>query len=285
MSKRSFQEEESTVAATVRQFTTAIPPEFDLQVGEFKGVVSQPRRCVFCQQMFSKRDVGMLSCLFHPNEFFNRGVKYGNYHEITDPSHTNCQECTRLTLFTGKLSTVQNSIYSTKGCTRIDHCESLHVLEQPISAIPVSHLGELNIFFDAKRTSTAGSNIEAAIRSLRKRSNVIIIDKPRQLTRALFVDMPGTAVPFSMSVMEIYEAMTKAFGLPSIDDQVRRARAADPELRPTKHGGMYTTTGAGEFDRIRSTLLDNNVSFIPMVIVARVDQETLNSIGMKLRKI
>lgn len=285
MSKRSFEEAETVVGAAVRQFTTAVPAELDLQVGEFKGVVSQPRRCVFCQRMFSKRDVGMLSCLFHPNEFFNQGVKHGNYHDITDPSHTNCQECTRLTLFTGKLPGSPSSIYPVQGCTRIDHCESLRVLEQPISAVPASHLCELNILFDSKRTSSAGSNIEAAIRALRKRPNVIIVDKPRQLTRALFVDMPGTAVPFSMSVMEIYEAMTRAFGLPSIDDQVRRARAADPELRPTKHGGMYTTAGAGEFDRIRSTLSDNNVSFIPMVIIARVDQETLNSIGMKLRKI
>lgn len=281
MSKRVFEEGEDTaVADGVRQLALGIPAELDLQVSEFRGVVSQLRRCVFCQEMFSKRDVGMLSCLFHPSEYFNRGVKLG----VPNHAHTDCQECMRLTLFSGKWDDPRAPIYPSQGCTRIDHCESISVLEQPISAMPAAYLNELNIFLDVKSKATTGSDVDEAIRALKKRTNVIIIDKPRQLTKVLFVDMPGTAVPFSMSVMDIYETMTVQFGLPSMDEQVRRAKADDPELRPTKHGGMYASEGAGEFDRIRSTLSNNKVMFIPMVIIARVDQTTLNSIRMKLSK-
>lgn len=280
MSKRGFEEENTAVADGVRQLALGVPAELDLQVSEFRGVVSQLRRCVFCQEMFSKRDVGMLSCLFHPSEYFNRGVKHG----LGTQSHTDCQACNQLTLFAGKWNDPRAPVYPSQGCTRVDHCESVSVLEQPISAIPAAYLNELNILLDVKSKASTGSDIDGAIRALRKRTNVIVIDKPRHLTKVLFVDMPGTAVPFSMSVMDIYEAMTATFGLPSMDEQVRKARAADPELRPSKHGGMYASDGAGEFDRIRSTLSNNKVMFIPMVIVARVDQTTFNSIGMKLSK-
>lgn len=169
------------------------------------------------------------------------------------------------------------------GCTRIDHCVSPDdVFEMPFVALPTVFLNELDLTLNARSVANAPSN-DAVLDTLKKFSNVLVVHKARHFTRVIEIDIPGTATPYHVSVSDVYEAMAQQFGFASLEEDVKAARAVDPSARAAMHNDQYAHIDARRKDRLRTQFLQK-VLFVPFVVVARIDQTTPGSKGIRLLK-
>jgi len=270
------------VSSLALRFEDGVPDHMIGAMHRFHSFLGERRMCYFCNGMFTARSAGALLCRFHPHALINRGTNILGRYDDGHPPPSNCRICNRLHI-SSSATTVATALLDThaEGCTAVDHCASPHELfSRPFVAIPTIFLNEFAVTTIARsRTGSAESN--PVLATLRRQHNVLLIHRARQLGQTIEIDVPGTATKFLVAVEEVYEQMAQSFGFESLDSAVREARSFDPMSRAEMHNDQYVHSDARRKDRLRAPFLKKAL-FVPFVVIARVDQTTPGSSGMKL---
>jgi hypothetical protein len=214
----------------------------ELAKAKFLKLIETKFVCVLCHNLTITSLAGTQSCRFHPSDFCET-------HDI--PS---CQFC----FDRGKLTT----LFVVKGCTRIDHCESIEkLMQKPYFVVPIEFI----------------SLVEVATQ---RKCSRVLVTKPSQLQKQLVVVIEPMRQAVGYDVLAIYEEMAAQLGLPSIEDEVREARMYDPVSRASKYSDQFGHGDAPRKDRLRASI-KVTVAMVPFYIFAKVGSVRLRDIKEK----
>jgi hypothetical protein len=175
--------------------------------------------------MASTTFVGTRSCRFHP----------AFYCDTADVS--GCRACAE-----------NDRKCSRRGCTPIDHCQSIvELMRRPFFAVPVHLVGYL-------RAATLSR---------------VSVTRPSQLKKRLVVFIPEMQQAIGYDLLLVYEEMLAQLGLPPLEDEVREARMLDPASRASKYSNQFGHADAPHKDSLRSDR-SHKVQFLPFYVFPRV---------------
>lgn len=257
-----------------------MPPEQHEGLRRFRIILNRSEVCVLCKSTFNASQTGAQLCAFHPSKFVGTGHRIiGDYSKEPPPS--TCTACNYASIATSSRSSalpLPTRADKMRPCARIDHCTSVEaLLNSPFVALPAFYLNELAVAKIARIRFPRDS----AIIALSKLTGAVLIAKPKDLLRTLFVDIPHSPYPSQHSVQSVYEEMCEKFGLSSLERTVRLARNSNPAAAE-KDAVAYAHPDAAR----RAQLFahgQHKAAIVPMIIIPRVSQTTPGSRGVRVK--
>jgi len=235
----------------------APPTEYSTRYMRLVDELSYTNRCVFCGDVFAAREVGLLSCRFHPMTYYacaDRGIPYS----MAEASG-HCTVCLQYHVPASMRSKITEDQTSRRyDCTRIDHtADATALFEHLVIGVPTFFATKLALY------SVSGYKPSGL-------ANVILIDQPEQLTRSVVYNIAGKGV-YRQNVKDIYDCMCERFSLDVLDVALSEAR------KGTKRTATLSSTAGVEEacadERMALyTSDDREVQFVPFYIISRIEQ-------------
>lgn len=257
-----------------------MPDEQREGLRKFRVLLDRSEVCVLCKSTFSAHQTGAQLCRFHPTQFVNAGHRVvGDY--TKEPPPSTCTVCNFESVSTSsRTGALPHPTRADKmrPCASIDHCTSVEaLLSSPFVALPAFYLNELAVARIARLRFPRDNVIVA----LSKLTGAVLVAKPKDLLRTLFVDIPHSPHPSEHSVQAVYEGMCDQFGLSSLERTVRLARNSNPAAAE-KDAVAYAHPDAAR----RAQLFahgQHKAAIVPMLIIPRVSQTTPGSRSVRVK--
>lgn len=235
-----------------------VPVQLARQFETTDTITSKRKRCAQCYGVFSGSAIGMLSCLFHPMDYYNTNIRTAPYTPGVVP--TNCYHCNFVHMDTNAVARSDAYIpgdkhTSVRGCTRVDCTTDIRALiDHPYACVPQMMASR---FFTLRNSADA--------------NHVLLINEPSQMSLVLSIFMPGTRRQLLVPVIELYKELRALYDLNDLDSEIRMARRGPSASSITR---LRLTSNGNRLDvyRMHAPKSVTNVSFVPFYVVARVSQ-------------
>lgn len=255
--------------AALCEFKTSVgdvPRDFMFQYLGLESAIRTQHTCVRCSRKYGGFELGTLTCRYHPFEHINKAQRFELYSSHS-PAPTACRTCNESHLDAYGRRAMHYNVPGSfdsrgPGCVPIDHGDVDEILAKPYACVPIAMADHFVLHDHYDNTSPFSSQ---------ERNNVALVHRPEQMALSVALSIPGTACPFIVPVVQLYDELRTVFQLEDLQKSVRVARRGPNASSITRIKGMQHPDALDVY-RLYADDAEANAEFMPFAVIARVHQ-------------